>query len=97
MSDAKALVWDHPASVTLSDTVNDPAGPFAALLITGVNDGNVQVWPSGGPLASSGVVIAVKAGTVVPFPIVRVGATNTTVTVLGLIAGAVVRPGAFTV
>lgn len=90
MSNLWASVADYPVAVTKSDTVDDPGGPFAALLVTVA--GNLVFWPLQGPQASSPLTIAVVAGQYICFPVKRVGA-STTATVLGLVS-AIVRQGA---
>jgi hypothetical protein len=85
-----AKTYDYPVAVTKSDTVDDPAGNFAGLLVSAA--GNVVVWTVGGPQASLPLTIAVIAGQILPFPVRRVG-LSTTATVLGLVS-AIVHQGA---
>jgi hypothetical protein len=75
MSNLWAETYDVPVGVTESDTVDDPAGPFAGLYCGGA--GNVVVWPLNG---TGSVTMAVVAGGYLRFPIRRVGATSTTAT-----------------
>lgn len=89
MSNLWASIADYPVAVTKSDTVDDPGGNFAALLVT--VSGNLVVWPVNGPLAAGGVTIAVVAGQYICFPVKRVG-LSTTATVLGLVS-AIVKQG----
>jgi len=91
MSSLWAETYDYPVAVTLSDTKDDPAGNFAALLVTGA--GNVVVWTRGGPQASLPLTIPVVVGQYLRFPIRRVGLTNTTATVLGLVSSIVAQGG----
>lgn len=74
------IAYDYPVAVTSSDTTDDPAGPFAGLLVSAA--GNIVVYPLNGP--SANFTIAVVAGQEVHFPVRRIGATGTTATVLGL-------------
>lgn len=84
-STVQARTYDYPASVTASNTVNDPAGPFAGVLVTSVAGGTtLVVYPRSGPLASTGVTFTgVTVGMYVEFPVARVGA-STNCTVVGL-------------
>jgi hypothetical protein len=91
MSTLQASLADWPATVTPSDTVDDAAGPFAALLITAA--GTLEVFPLAGPQRASGLAIPVVAGQYICFPVKRVGiAGTTTATCIGLVS-AVVRQG----
>lgn len=79
--------YDWPAPITASDTVDDPAGPFAGLYITAT--GVLNVWPVSGPYASTGFNLTVVAGTYVYFPVKRIGVTGTSNgAALGLKGGA---------
>lgn len=89
MSNLKASIADYPAEVTPSDTVDDPAGPFAALLVT--TAGSLKVTPRGGPLASSSITLTVVAGQFICFPVKRVW-TGNTAAVIGL-CDAIFQPG----
>ena len=89
MSNLWAETYDYPASVTMSNTVDDPAGPFAGLLVNAT--GSLVVWPLSGPLAAGGVTIAVVAGEYIRFPVKRVGTSSPSV--LGLVSG-IQRQGA---
>jgi hypothetical protein len=82
MSNLWAETYDYPTSVTLSNTADDPAGPFAGLLVNAA--GNLVVWPVNGPLASGGVTIAVVAGEYIRFPVKRIGTGSPSV--LGLVS-----------
>jgi hypothetical protein len=90
VSDLLARTYDYIAAVTLSDTVDDPAGNFAGLLVSVA--GNVVVWPVAGPASSGGITIAVVAGQELHFPVKRIG-LSTTATVVGLVSS-IVRQGA---
>lgn len=84
--------FDYPATVTKSDTVDDPAGPWAALLV--VVTGNIVLVPAAGPLAGSSITITgAPVGMYIRFPVKRVNSTNTTATVVGLVQGAVIPQG----
>lgn len=91
MSTLQASLADYPATVTPSDATDDPAGPFAALLVTVA--GNLKFTPRNGPQANSSLTIAVVAGQYICFPVKRVWQNGTTATVLGLVS-AVVPQGA---
>jgi hypothetical protein len=87
-----ASSYDWPATVTPSDTVDDPAGPFAGVLITAA--GTLWVYPRGGPQYTSGIAVPVVAGEYLRFPIRRIGVTGTSgATCVGLV-GAIVKQGA---
>ena len=90
MSNQWAQTYDYPVAVTKSDTVDDPAGNFAGLLVSVA--GNVVIWTVGGPQAGLPLTIAVVAGQELHFPIRRVGTTGTTATVFGLVSS-IVRQG----
>lgn len=89
MSNAWAVTYDYAVAVTKSDTVNDPAGPFAGLLATAA--GTAIVWMLNGPSGSNPVSIPVVAGQYLHFPVKRVGASSSNV--VGLVS-AIVRQGA---
>lgn len=76
--------YDYPVAVTKSDTVDDPAGPFAGLLCTAT--GSAIVWPLLGPPATS-ITIPVVAGQTLNFPVKRVGASSSNV--VGLVNRAI--------
>jgi hypothetical protein len=81
--------YDFPATVTKSDTVDDPAGPFAAVLCTAA--GSAIVFPVSGPQRTSGITIVVVAGQILPFPIKRVGASSSNV--VGLVCDPIAKTG----
>lgn len=81
MSNLKASIADYPATVTESDTVDDPAGPFTALLVT--VGGTLKLTPYLGPLAKSSLTLTVVAGQYICFPVRRVW-TGNTASVVGL-------------
>lgn len=89
MSAPVVETFEYLVAVTKSDTVNDPAGPFAALYVAAA--GNVVILQQNGP--QTAVTVAVVAGTYLRVPVRRVNSTSTTATVFGLIAGAVVPQG----
>lgn len=68
--------YGYPVAVTKSDTVDDPAGPFAGLLCTAA--GTAIVWTAGPP-AQQPVSIVVVAGQYLFFPVRRVGASSSNV------------------
>lgn len=82
MADIRSTVYEDALAVTPSDAVKDPAGPFAALLVTAA--GTLKFTTLGGStvtLASSVVV-----NSIIPVVTSRVWSTGTTATVVGLIA-----------
>lgn len=83
-----ATTYDYPATVTKSDTVNDPAGPFAGLLATAT--GTVICTPCDGPQRASSISIPVVAGQYLRFPVKRVWAASSDV--VGL-CSAIKQPG----
>lgn len=84
--------YDYVAAVTASDTVSDPAGPFAGLLVT--KTGNLTIAPATGPLAGSTITITgAPVGMYIRFPVKRVNSTNLTAEVVGLVQSAVVSQG----
>ena len=87
MSNAWASTYDYPVAVTKSDTTDDPAGPFAGLYVSA--SGNIEIWNRNGP--ATPITIAVVAGQYVRWPVKRVGSTNTTATVFGLISSIVAQ------
>jgi hypothetical protein len=81
MAGIQDRVYDGVSAVTPSDTVNDPAGPFAGLYVTVA--GNLKLTDATGVTTGP---VAVPIGEL-PVRVVRVWATGTTATVLGLRAG----------
>lgn len=73
------LSADAAPVVTTSDTVNDPKGPFIALLVW--KAGTVSFLDDGGN--SSGTSDSLSAGTLIAVKTHRVNATGTTATLLG--------------
>ena len=82
MSTLWAETYDYPVTVTPSNTVDDPAGEFAGLLVTAA--GTLSVWTRG-PAAQQPVSIPVVAGQYVRFPVKRVGLGSPSC--LGLVSG----------
>ena len=79
MSDIRAVTYEHAIAVSPSDTVNDPAGPFAGLHCTGTA-GLATVWTRSGS-----VQVYLLQGVVLPLLVYRVGVTGTSATgVLGM-------------
>ena len=74
------LTGDAAVPVTLSDTVNDPNGPFIALMVWVA--GTVSFIDASGN--ASGVSGTLPAGATIDVKCVRVKATGTTATVLGI-------------
>lgn len=81
MSDIQAVTYDDALAVTASNTVADPAGPFAALLVCVT--GNLKFTTRAGTTIT---MTAVPVGTVVPLVTSRVWTTGTTATVVGMLA-----------
>lgn len=89
MSTVAAIVFDYAVAVTPSDTVNDPAGPFTALLVD--TAGTIKVTLYGGTGAA--ITLKVIAGQVVPFPVRRVWSTGTVTAVVFGLVSALVKQG----
>lgn len=89
-STVQASTYDRAVTVTPSDTVDDPEGPFTGLYI--VASGTLVCDNRNGLPSVNPLTFAVLAGTYICWPIKRVR-TTTTATVLGLVS-AVVRQGA---
>jgi hypothetical protein len=88
MSDIYSLLFEDQQAVTPSDTVNDPNGPFAGLHIGG--SGTVRIINGRGRDVT---IVGCQAGTIYPYPVVRVFTTTTTATsILGLSAPAYRAP-----
>jgi len=77
-----ATTYDFPVAVTKSDTVDDPAGPFAGLLVD--TGGILKITPRNGPDSTSSLTINVVAGQYIRFPVKRVWSSTTTAVVFGL-------------
>ncbi len=84
MSDVTASTYDYPAVVTVSDSVNDPAGPFTGLYVSA--SGVLKFTPLSGPQAYGAITINVFEGTYLCFPVKRVWSGTTTATVIGLVS-----------
>ena len=88
MSDIYALTYEDQVAVTASDTVADPNGPFAGFYVGGsgtvrfLNARNRDVTLTG-----------CQAGTIYPFPFIRVFSSTTSATgIMGLSAPAYRAP-----
>ncbi len=82
MSNILAITYDDAIAVTASDTVDDPAGPFAGFY-SGAG-GTIKVTTIKGTAAT---LVNVPAGIVVTLAIRRVWSGTTTATsVLGMVA-----------
>lgn len=75
-------LYDSATTVTKSDTVNDPNGPFAALYVTAA--GNLSFADGSGQGPVGGAAFAVTVGMLIPIRCQRVNATGTSATVVGL-------------
>lgn len=81
MSNIFAISYDGAVTPTLSDTVNDPLGPFAGIYV-GSNAGDVKVTTVRGQAV---VFKSVPVGTFLRIQTLRVWSTGTTSTnLLGL-------------
>jgi hypothetical protein len=87
MSTVQASTYDWAAAVTKSDTVDDPAGPFAGLYVSVA--GTLILYNMNGPQAP--ITITAVAGGYICWPVRRIGASSTA-TAFGLVA-AIVRQG----
>lgn len=88
MSNILARTYDDLKDVTKSDATNDPAGPFAALLVTVA--GTLKFTTRQGTTVA---LAAVVVGQEIHTPVVRVWSTGTGATVVGYIAAAAGIPG----
>lgn len=82
VSNGKSPDWSSPATgaaaVTVSDTVDDTAGPFRGLYVA--STGNIKVTHVDGTVAT---YPSVPAGFILPAAITRVWSTGTTVATPG--------------
>ena len=74
MSDIQATTYDDAIAVTQSDTVNDPAGPFAGLWVQAA--GVIKLTTTRG----NTVIVSAAAGLPVTIACVRVWTSVTTAT-----------------
>jgi hypothetical protein len=81
MSNILAITYDGAPAVTASDTVDDPGGPFAGLLVTAT--GNLTFLDNRGNAIT---LTAVAANTIINIAARRVNSSGLTATVRGLIA-----------
>lgn len=79
MSNILARTYDAALAVTKDDATNDPAGPFAGLLVAVA--GTVKFTDNQGNDVATGSILA---GTVLDIATKRVWSTGTTATVYGL-------------
>jgi hypothetical protein len=80
MSDILSITYDGAAAVSPSDTVNDPAGPYAAFH-TG-SGGTIRVLTIA---AEDTTLVSIPAGVIYPLAIKRVFSSTTTATgIVGL-------------
>lgn len=80
MSAILSELYDDAATVTTSDTVADPNGPFAALLVSAA--GTLKITT----IRGGTVALVVVAGQYVRITTQRVWTTGTAATVIGLYA-----------
>lgn len=79
MSNILAVTYEDAVAVTKSDTVADPAGPFAGLLVTATGALKFTTIQGGTVTLSTTTV-----GQIIPIATGRVWATGTSATALGL-------------
>ncbi len=80
MSNILASTYDNIQAVTKSDSVADPQGPYAGLLVSVA--GTLKITAVGGGV----VALVVVAGQIVPVATKMVWSTGTAATVFGLTA-----------
>lgn len=81
MADIRSIVFEGIRLATLSDTANDPAGPFAGFYCN--TAGNIAFKALDG---STGLINAL-AGVIYPFATLRISSTSTTAsTIYGCVA-----------
>lgn len=81
MSKHVTLIYDDAIAVTKSDSTDDPAGPFAGILVLAT--GTIKVTTiRGTDVAITG---SPAAGIVIPLAVKRVWSTGTGATVMGLV------------
>ena len=78
-SSIQAITYEGAKAVTKSDSVADPAGPFAGLLVTAT--GTVKFTTITGDTVA---LTAVAANAIIPIATSRVWSTGTAATVVGL-------------
>lgn len=88
MSSIYAITYEDQAAATPSDTVADPLGPFAGFYVGG--SGTVRFINGRGHDVT---LTGCQAGTIYPFPVIRVFTSTTTATgIMGLSAAAYRAP-----
>lgn len=87
MSSILARTYDDMKDVTKSDSTDDPAGPFAALLVTAA--GTLKITTRQGTTIA---LAAVAVGERIETPVIRVWSTGTGATVVGYVAAPII-PG----
>lgn len=88
MSTILARIYDDVKDVTKSDTVNDPQGPFASLLVTVAGTLKFTTRQD-----TTIALAAVVVGQVIEVPVKRVWSTGSGATVVGYVAAAGGMPG----
>jgi len=81
-----ANTYDYAVAVTKSDTVSDPAGPFAGLYVSAA--GTIVILNQNGP--QTPITITAVAGEYIRWPVRRVGASSSA-TVFGLVSAIISR------
>jgi len=79
VSSILAVTYDSATAVTKSDTVKDPAGPFAGLLVTAT--GTLKFTTIKGSVVT---LSTTTVGQIIPIAVEYVWSTGTSATVLGL-------------
>jgi hypothetical protein len=87
MSNVLARTYSYPVVATLSQTVDDPAGPFTGLQV-GSTGGTLVIWPLNGPQTGLPLTLNVIAGQELHFPVRRVGSASTATGIIGLVDAA---------
>lgn len=80
MSTIQAVTYEGGRTVTVSDTLADPRGPFAGLFVTVIGTLKFQTV-AGDTITLSATTLA----QIIPIAVQRVWSTGTTATVLGLV------------
>ena len=84
MSDISAVTYTNAFAVTLSDTADDPNGPFAAIQNVATGATAVVITPAG-----STVTIYMPQGAIIPLAVKRVKSTTSPTGMIGFKAAPV--------
>jgi len=88
----KVLNYDNAVAVTVSDTTDDPNGPFAGLWCLTSGTARVTLYASAAN-GSAAVSVPLTAGQYFPVSIRRVWSSGTSGTYLGLVSPTIARQG----